>query len=447
MTFSDLKVSPSVLESLHELGFEKPTPIQQMAIPVIKSGKDVIGIAQTGTGKTATYLIPLIMKLKTHQTGSPRALILVPTRELSIQVHHHFEQLNSQTGLKSLAIYGGIGPKKQIEELEEGCDVVISTTGRFIDLYLEGHIVVKTFKTLIIDEADRMLDMGFMPQINKILEVIPSKGRQNLLFSATFPPKVETLSGDFLEDPVRIEADLQATTAETVKQTAYEVPNFKTKLNLLIFLLDKQTEGQRSLIFVKNRLLAENIYKYIERKYPGRSAVIHANKGQNTRLNSAEKFRDNKVALLIATDVVARGIDIAGINFVYNFDVPTDHSNYVHRVGRTGRALELGEAITFVNMVEKYHFNKIEAIIRMKIEFLLIPPEVELVETPYEENQDMLREIDKQRKNADPNFQGAFHEKKKKVGGLTKKQNKHSAKNGNFIRNGKNKSAKGNSKS
>jgi ATP-dependent RNA helicase RhlE len=415
MLFTDLKLPISLLRSLSDLGFESPTPIQQKAIPVIKSGKDVIGIAQTGTGKTATYLIPLILKLKQPGNPDPRALILVPTRELSLQVAQHFQQLNEYTKLKVVALYGGVGPKKQLEELDEGCDVIISTTGRFMDLYLDGHITIKSIKTLIIDEADRMMDMGFMPQINRILEVIPSRGRQNLLFSATFPPKVETLCEDFLEAPERIEADLQATTAQTIKQAAYEVPNFKTKLNLLVYLLDAQEEGERSLVFVKNRLLAENIFKYVDRKYPGRATVIHANKGQNTRLNAAEKFRDNEVSLLIATDVVARGIDIAGIAYVYNFDVPTDHSNYVHRIGRTGRALHSGEAITFVNMAEKIHFEKIEGIIRRKIELLQLPTEVHVTETPFEEMQTMLREIDEQRKKADPDFQGAFHTKKKKV--------------------------------
>ncbi len=414
MPFSDLKLTPSLLQSLSDLGFENPTPIQQKAIPIIKSGKDVIGIAQTGTGKTATYLIPLILKLKQPENAHPRALILVPTRELSIQVAQHFEQLNTHSHLKAIPLYGGVGPKKQQEELEEGCDVIISTTGRFMDLYLEGHITIKNIKTLVIDEADRMMDMGFMPQINRILEVIPSRGRQNLLFSATFPPKVETLCEDFLEAPERIETDLQATTAQTVKQTAYEVPNFKTKLNLLVHLLDAQAEGEKSLVFVRNRLLAENIFKYIERKYPGRASVIHANKGQNARLNAAEKFRENEVSLLIATDVVARGIDIAGIAYVYNFDVPTDHSNYVHRIGRTGRALHSGDAITFVNIAEKFHFEKIEGIIRRKIELLPMPAEVQVAVTPFEEKQTMLREVDEQRKKADPDFQGAFHVKKKK---------------------------------
>jgi ATP-dependent RNA helicase RhlE len=261
-----------------------------------------------------------------------------------------------------------------------------------------------------------MMDMGFLPQINSILEVKPSRGRQNLLFSATFPPKVEQLSQDFVEDPVKVEADLQATAAQTVAQTAYEVPNLKTKLNLLIHLLGSHVESEKSLVFVRNRTLAESIFKFVDRKFPGMATVIHANKGQNTRLNAAEKFRDNKVNLLIATDVVARGIDIAGIACVYNFDVPTDHSNYVHRIGRTGRALQLGKAITFVNMAEKFHFVKIEGIIRQKINLLPLPPEVEVTETPFEEKQAMLREIDEQRKKADPSYKGAFHAKKVKPG-------------------------------
>lgn len=420
MQFSDFKLTPALLQALSELNFSLPTPIQKQAIPIIKAGKDVIGIAQTGTGKTAAYLIPLILKLKMPANGAPRALILVPTRELAIQITQHFEQLNSYSHLQVVALYGGIGPKKQIEELEEGCDVIIGTTGRFMDLYLQGYIPVKNIKTLVIDEADRMMDMGFLPQINSILEVIPSRGRQNLLFSATFPPKVEQLSQDFVEDPVKVETDLQATTAQTVAQTAYEVPNLRTKLNLLIHLLGNQAEAEKSLVFVRNRTLAENIFKFIDRKFPGMATVIHANKGQNTRLNAAEKFRENEVNLLIATDVVARGIDIAGIACVYNFDVPTDHSNYVHRIGRTGRALQSGKAVTFVNMAEKYHFQKIEGIIRQKIEVLPLPSEVEVADTPFEEKQAMLREIDEQRKKADPTYKGAFHAKKAKPEKLLK---------------------------
>jgi ATP-dependent RNA helicase RhlE len=265
---------------------------------------------------------------------------------------------------------------------------------------------------MILDEADKMMDMGFMPQIRKILEVIPRK-RKNLLFSATFPEKVETLSEEFLEAPLKIEVTPQATTATTVTQRLFHVPNFRTKINLLAYLFSNE-ELQRTIIFTRSKIVADNVYHFLERKVIGSEniRVIHANKGQNTRINSIEAFKEGNIRVLVATDVAARGIDIREVSHVINFDVPVIYEDYVHRIGRTGRAYHEGVAITFVTEAEEYNVRKIEKIIQSTIPREELPEDLEIAETPFEEKQLMLKEIDNQRKKEDPDFKGAFHEKK-----------------------------------
>ena len=237
-SFEDFKLNRQLLNAVEDLQFDIPTPIQMQAIPLILAGHDVMGIAQTGTGKTAAYVLPLLMKVKYSQGHDPRALILAPTRELVLQIEDNIKALGKYTDLKVVALYGGIGPKTQIEQLGQGTDLVVATPGRLMDIYLAGELILKDIKTLVLDEADKMMDMGFMPQLRKILEVIPVK-RQNLLFSATMPPKVVTLSEEFLEFPEVAEVAPQATAVETVRQELYEVPNLKTKINFLAYLLSK----------------------------------------------------------------------------------------------------------------------------------------------------------------------------------------------------------------
>jgi ATP-dependent RNA helicase RhlE len=417
VTFDDFNLNRQLLNAIADAGYETPSPIQQQAIPLVLQGHDVLGIAQTGTGKTAAYLLPLLMRIKYAQGQHPRALILAPTRELVMQIDAAISELAKYTDLRHIALFGGLGPKAQIAALQKGVDIIVATPGRFMDLYLRGEIFVKQFSTLILDEADKMMDMGFMPQINRILEVIPRK-RQNLLFSATFPPRVEKLSENFLEAPIRVEVTLQATTAERVEQSIYELPNFRAKINLLEYLVKEAEEFQRGMVFVRSKEAADNIYKFLKRKVvtDEEVRVIHANKGQNTRINSMEAFKEGKVRILIATDVAARGIDVTQVSHVVNFDVPLIYEDYVHRIGRTGRANQEGKAITFVTMADEYHIAKIEKIIRLTIPRASIPEAVEIPETPFEEKQEMLREIDNQRRREDPDFKGAFHEKKiKKV--------------------------------
>jgi ATP-dependent RNA helicase RhlE len=428
-TFEDFKLNRQLLNAITDLTYQNPTPIQEKTIPLALAGHDIMGIAQTGTGKTAAYILPILMKVKYAQGANPRALIVAPTRELAMQIDKVISELGKYTDLRHLAIYGGLGPKTQIETVEKGIDILVATPGRLMDIYLAGHLVLKEIKILVLDEADKMMDMGFMPQIRKILEVIPSK-RQNMLFSATMPEKVLKLSEEFLEFPTVVEIAPSATTAETITQKMYHIPNLKTKIALLELFLRDEENFNRVMVFTRTKHIADNVFKYLDRKFaPNTIRVIHANKGQNTRINAMESFKNEQVRVLVATDVVARGIDVNKVSHVINFDVPIVYEDYVHRIGRTGRAFEVGEAITFVTMAEEYHIKKIEEIIKMKIPEVDLPKELEIYDTPFDERQLMLREIDNQRKKEDPSFQGAFHEKKKRPESKNKSKSTSGKKN------------------
>jgi ATP-dependent RNA helicase RhlE len=411
-SFEDFKLNRQILNAIADAGYTDPTPIQQKAITPVLSGQDVMGIAQTGTGKTAAYVLPMLMKLKYAQGTDIRALILAPTRELAMQIEVNIKQFAKYTDLRTVVIYGGLGPKTQIANIAAGLDILVATPGRFLDLYLEGHISTKSLQFLVIDEADKMMDMGFIGSIHRILEVVPRK-RQNLLFSATMSELVRKISGDFLKFPTVVEVDEQATPAETVKQLLYYVPNLKTKINLLQHLLKNVEEFHKIMIFCKTKTVADNIYSFLKRRHGEEQVkVIHANKGQNTRINSIGAFKEGSVRILVATDVASRGIDVTNVSHVINFDVPIIIEDYVHRIGRTGRALQSGDAITFCNEAERYYINKIEKLIRQQIPVAQIPDEVFVEETPYDERQDIAREIDMQLRKEDPEFKGAFHEKK-----------------------------------
>ncbi|MFT2009264.1 DEAD/DEAH box helicase [Pontibacter sp. 13R65] len=411
ITFEDFKLNKQLLNAIEEAGYEKPTPIQQQAIPLITAGHDIMGIAQTGTGKTAAYLLPILMKVKYAQGKHPRALILAPTRELAMQIEENTGLLAKYTDIRYTAIYGGLGPKTQVENIHKGIDIIVATPKRLMELYLKGELVLKELKTLVLDEADKMMDMGFMPQIRQLLEVLPRK-RQNLLFSATMHDKVVLLSEEFLEFPMRVEVTPQATPVETVSQVLYQVPNLRTKIAMLEYLLQDKENFNRVIIFTRSKKNAENVAKFLERKEYGEVRAIHGNKGQNTRINSMEAFKSGEVRFLVATDVAARGIDVTLVSHVINFDVPFVYEDYVHRIGRTGRAENMGAAITFANEVEMYHVQKIEKIIRMQIPQAPMPEGVKVHETPFEEKQEMDREIDNIKRRENPDFKGAFHEKK-----------------------------------
>lgn len=417
ITFEDFKLNKQILQAVAEMGYESPSPIQKSAIPLILAGHDLLGIAQTGTGKTAAFVLPLLMKIKYAQGMDPRALILAPTRELAIQIDENVKRLSAYCDIRHACIYGGTGTKAQVEAIREGVDILTATPGRLMDLYRLGEVKLKKINTLILDEADKMMDMGFMPQIRNLLEVIPTK-RQNLLFSATMPPRVVHLSEEFLEFPETVAVTPQATPVETVDQVMYKVPNFRTKVNLLHHLLQDEEVFTKVIVFVRTKEAANNIFRFLQRKIEGEARVIHGNKDQNARINAMEDFRqeENSIRLLVATDVAARGIDIRQVSHVVNFDVPVIYEDYVHRIGRTGRASQSGSAITFVNAAEEHHLEEIQKITRQQIPQMPIPEEVPVVPTSFEEGQIMAKTIDTQRKKADPTFKGAFHEKKRDYG-------------------------------
>jgi len=412
-TFEELKVAKSILKALDDIGFKEPTPIQHKAIPKINSGVNIVGVAQTGTGKTAAYLLPLLTKLRKPEGVDPRVVILVPTRELSIQVGEDIAELTTYSELRHAAVFGGIGWTKHAALLEPGVDILVATPGRLWDLYQAGALRLKKVKYLVVDEADRMLDMGFMPQLRQLQEIIPAR-RQNLLFSATFSESIETLAEEFLDHYDKLEVAKSATPVEQVTQTAYRVPNYRTKLNLIKHLLDDQEKFTRVVIFVKTKEHAEGVFKVIERKTEGEKRILHSNKGQNARINSINAFKGGDVRILITTDVSARGMDVSQVSHVINFDLPNDYDDYIHRIGRTARAGNKGDAITLIDPSDEWHWKKIESLMRQEVILHDLPEEVEIIETEFKENQDQLREIDRQRKIDDPTFQGAFHQKKRR---------------------------------
>lgn len=410
MTFEELKLTRQFLDAVKELGYESPSEIQEKVIPRVLGGQDVIGIAQTGTGKTAAYVLPLLQLLKYPQGDEPRALILVPTKELVVQVEEQIQSLCKFTELRYVALYGGVGPKTQIEAIKKGVDIIVATPGRFLEIYAKRVIIPKKIKHVVLDECDRMMDMGFWPQLREIQEKLPQK-KQQLLFSATFPERVERIADNFLLFPSRVEVTPQATPATTVEQRVYMVPNFKTKLNLLMHLLEGD-EMKRVMVFVRTKADATSMGKFMERSNVGEIRFLHSNIGQNSRMNAIKDFKEGNVRILVSTDVTARGIDVFEVSHVVNFQVPGHYEDYVHRIGRTGRAFKTGVAISFVDQSEEYHLTNIQKIIRQTIPVFEIPEVVHIEKTEPEEKQDQAREIDRQKRLDDPDFKGAFHEKK-----------------------------------
>ncbi|MGF1534078.1 MAG: DEAD/DEAH box helicase [Bernardetiaceae bacterium] len=412
--FEDFKLNRQLLNAIAEAGYTQPTPVQSQAIPLALAGHDLIAIAQTGTGKTAAFLLPLLMKLKYAQGNDPRGLVLAPTRELVIQIESHAQQLATYTDLRIHALYGGIGIQKQIQDLQStGADLLIATPQRLWDIYQKQGVNLRKIQTFVMDEADRMLDMGFVRQINHLLEIIPAKKRQNMLFSATMPKSVIRLTEEFLEAPERVTITPTATTAQTITQCWYAVPNRPTKLQLRKYLIRDPEEMAKVLVFAQTKQTVNLIHDYLHNFVRGGWRVIHGNKDQNARLNALDDFREGNVRLLVATSVAARGLDISAVTHVINFEMPRDYDDYVHRIGRTGRAQHSGIAISFCNEVERYHLKKIEKRIRQRIPEQPLPDEITPVFTPKEEFQEIQRELDMLRRRDDPTFKGAFHEKKR----------------------------------
>lgn len=421
MRFDDLKLTRQFLNAIADAGYENATPIQQKAIPPLRAGQDVIGIAQTGTGKTAAFLLPLLQTLKYAQGEAPRGLVLAPTKELVVQIHQEAVKFAAYTDLRIVAFYGGVGPKKQIEEITDGVDLIISTPGRFLEIYSRGYVETKKLKHIVLDEADRMMDMGFMPQIRQVQEVVPTK-RQNILFSATFPPRVERLAEEFLLWPTRIEVTPESTPVSTVTQYKLPLPNLRTKIAFIEWYVREKLGDDRLLIFTRRKEEAENLFKFLDRSIDKGVRAVHSNKGQNARINAMQEFRTGEVQILIATDVASRGIDVPETQWVINASVPRDPHDYIHRIGRTGRAFREGSALTLVDPAEKFALERIESLTGDALLEFTEVPELEVFETPRQEKQNQAREIDRELRKRDPNYKGAFHEKKRKSGKRTRRK-------------------------
>lgn len=413
MTFEELKLTRQFIRAVETSGYGTPTPIQEKAIPPIRSGQDVIGIAQTGTGKTAAFLLPTLQKLNYPQGTDPRAVVLAPTKELVLQIHQEALRFAQFTELRCLALYGGIGYKQQLADVQAGQDLLIATPGRFLEIYQRGGFNPKKITTVVLDEADRMMDMGFMPQLRLVQEVIPNK-RQNLLFSATFPERVQRLADEFLLWPTRVEASPQSTPVETVSQYSTRLPNVATKLHFVIHLLTQRYPDSRAMVFVREKDQAELISRALAGPLKGGVRSIHSNKGQNSRIHAMDLFREGEIRCLVSTDVASRGIDVPETSVVINFSVPRDPHDYVHRIGRTGRAFRDGEAYTLVDPSERYALERIVELTGTPIENINPPEDLPIEETPKWEKQNQARTIDGEMRKRDPDYKGAFHEKKKK---------------------------------
>lgn len=408
-SFGDLKITRQFLNVLEEQGLTEPSPIQKKAIPPVLAGQDVIGVAPTGTGKTLAFVLPILQALKFHQTTGVRALILSPSKELVIQIFEVFERYSANTDLKMVCFYGGVGATAQIKKFEEGCDILVATPGRFKDIYYKGHVPTKQLKFLVLDEADRMMDLGFMPQLRHILEVIPTK-RQNLLFSATFPNIVKQLSEEFLEHPTRVEVEGSHKTVDTVDQYKVHLKNQLSKIRFLEHLLEDESFA-RVLVFAGSKEVATQLSKFINRANIGEVRVLHANKSQNARIEAFKAFNAGELRVLVTTDVSARGIDIPNVTHVVHFDVPHSHETYVHRTGRTGRAKQEGVSILFHTITETFYMKKLaDAGVHLKEWESEFKPNEDYL--PGEE-QTIARSVDTQKRLENPDFQGAFHDRKK----------------------------------
>ncbi len=415
MAFEELNISKPLLKALKDLGLTQPTPIQEKAFPVVMSGKDVVAIAQTGTGKTFAYLLPILRQLTYSEQRQPRVLIVVPTRELVVQVVGEIEKLSTYMTVRVAGVYGGANINTQKQQVYNGLDILVATPGRLMDLFLTRILQFTSIQKLVIDEVDEMLNLGFRPQLLGLMEALPVK-RQNLLFSATLDEDVEKLIENYFYQPHYVELVTRGTPIDKIIQQAYHVPNFFTKINLLEHLLSANKDLSKVLVFVKNKKLADALYKELEQLFQDEIGIIHSNKSQPQRFNAVKKFQSGEHRVLIATDIISRGLDLQDVTHVINFDTPKEPGAYIHRIGRTGRADKAGTAITFINEAEKEFQVKIENLMNKKIPMETLPKAVEISEelTAEEKPEKYDKNLKKFMKTIVPSKGAAFHEKKEK---------------------------------
>lgn len=445
-TFEQFNLPKSVQKAIDELGFTTPTPIQEKSFAVIMSGRDMMGIAQTGTGKTFAYLLPLLKLYKFTPTNTPKIVILVPTRELVVQVVEEVEKLTKYMSVKTLGIYGGVNINTQKKAVFDGIDILVGTPGRVMDLALDAYIRFDETQKLVIDEFDEMLNLGFRPQITSILSMMKTK-RQNILFSATMTDEVDQVLNDYFDFPEEVTLAASGTPLENITQIVYKVQNFNTKINLLKHLLQNDESMSRILVFVNNKKISDMLHERIEDEFEGQFGIIHSNKSQNYRLNTMASFQEGNLRGLITTDVMARGLDISNITHVINFEMPEEPELYMHRIGRTGRADANGTAISFYTNREEEVKIEIELLMNRELNPEVFPEEVEISTHLIgpEKDKEKIKFLLKKPKLEG---EGAFHEKAKKntkvnLGGPSKTKKKTSGSvNRNMLREQNKKRAK-----
>ncbi|MDI1255937.1 MAG: DEAD/DEAH box helicase [Flavobacterium sp.] len=437
-TFEQFNLPKSLQKAVDDLGFETPTPIQEKSFSVIMSGRDMMGIAQTGTGKTFAYLLPLLKLYKFTPSHIPKIVILVPTRELVVQVVEEVEKLTKYMSVRTLGIYGGVNINTQKTAVYTGIDILVGTPGRVMDLALDNVLRFEDTYKLVIDEFDEMLNLGFRPQLTAILAMMRTK-RQNILFSATMTEEVDAVLNDYFDFPEEVSLAASGTPLEKITQLSYPVQNFNTKINLLKHLLVNDESMSRILIFVNNKKISDMLHESIDEAFEGQFGVIHSNKSQNYRLNTMASFQQGELRGLITTDVMARGLDISDITHVFNFEMPEYPELYMHRIGRTGRADATGTAISFFTPREEEMRIEIEMLMDMELEVLPFPEEVEVsmkLIGPEKDKQPVKFMMKKVKLEGD----GAFHEKSKKntkvnLGGPSKTKKKtHGSLNRNMLK-------------
>lgn len=411
-SFKDFTISKQLHYAIEDLGYTQPTPIQSQAYPVIMSGSDMVGIAQTGTGKTFAYMLPVLQSLPFSKQVHPRVLILVPTRELVIQVVEEIEKFGKYSSVRVVGVYGGVNINTQHQEVAQGADIVVATPGRLYDLVVRRALQLKEIKKLVIDEVDVMLDLGFRFQITNIFELLPVR-RQNIMFSATMTEDVAILIQDFFTAPKTVSIAVSGTPLDTITQACYAVPNFYTKANLMRHLLQTNEEFHKVLVFVSNKKSADRLFEVIEEQLGNQVAVIHSNKTQNYRLRSIENFNAEKTRVLVTTDVMARGLDLNKISHVVNFDTPAFPENYMHRIGRTGRAESQGNSLLFYTEKEQEDKEAIEELMQLAIPQIELPETVEISTRLTPEEQPQVHEPNNPTKRTEDQNSG-FHEKKEK---------------------------------
>ena len=414
MTFKDLNLNTPLYNALDDLDFENPTPIQEQSFSVVASGKDVVGIAQTGTGKTFAYMLPILRDLKFSKQVHPRVLVVVPTRELVVQVVNEIEKLSEFMSLHTVGVFGGIPLSRHKEAVAQGADIIVATPGRLYDLAVSNMLKLRSIQKLVIDEVDVMLDLGFRFQLLNIFDLLPER-RQNIMFSATMTEDVEALIDDFFTAPKKIFIAVSGTPLDNIQQISYDVPNFYTKVNLLKELLYNKDEYSKVLVFAPNKRNADRLFECIKEEFPSETCVIHSNKTQNYRMRSIEQFNKGEKRILIATDVIARGLDLEEVTHVINFNTPHFPENYMHRIGRTGRAEHEGKTILFTTEKEQEAKVRIEELMNYVIPKAEIPEQVEITKQLTEEERPKEEgERNKNRTSLEYVPGPAFHEKSEK---------------------------------